>query len=270
MSVKNDSGKAKLSLVDPSFTEGMARVLEIGEKEYGPGNWRKPGLGYARVIDAMKRHTLAIERGEDIDPLSGEPHAYHIASNAMFLQYYNDNKQVELDDRHFKVRVPSMPRGTARKPIRTLASAQARFDLQEMQQRGPKRGPQNPEGKEYGQGILDALGWLLESKGGQAVSGDPLQVLQIRVTSWANKVYPNRTTEVAFAKMVGEVAEIMADPSDALEWADVLILLVDAAHLRGIDIIEAAHEKMNINEGRAWKIDKRTGIMSHVKGAADV
>jgi|GEM_PF-5757451 len=270
MSIKNDSGKAKLSLVDPSFAEGMARVLEIGEKEYGPGNWRKPGLGYARVIDAMKRHTLAIERGEDIDPVSGEPHAYHIASNAMFLQYYNDNNQVELDDRHFKAHVPSVPRGVTHKPVRTIASTQARSDLQEVQQRGPKREPQSPESKEYGQGVLDALGWLLESEGEQAVSGDPLRILQARVTSWADKVYPNRTTEVAFAKMVGEVAEILADPSDALEWADVLILLVDAAHLRGIDIIKAAHEKMNINEARTWSIDKRTGIMSHVKEAADV
>lgn len=314
-SVKHDQGKAPLTLVDPDFTEAMARVLLHGDLKYGPANWRTgTGLAYSRVLDAMRRHVAAFERGEDLDPETGQGHMVHAATCAMFLQHYINNDNWEyLDDRHYKgngaARVPGVQEDTRAHDVRPVSTAQARPDMQTVQQ------PESTADAEEKQRQIDRmtdrmlrryneyLVWpskhpncrctlppfpveeslkdqyrrmglgLQGLNDGTAIveplpkeeDPDPLQILQERVTAWADDVYPNRTTEVAFAKMVGEVAEILANPADPLEWADVLILLVDAAHLRGIDILEAAHHKMDINEKRDWAIDSTTGLMSHIK-----
>ena len=85
-----------------------------------------------------------------------------------------------------------------------------------------------------------------------------------RIKCWADGVYPDRTAHGAFAKLVlEEIPEIVADPTDPGEWADAYILLVDAAALRGVDILAAASAKMDVNEGRTWKINRETGMMNH-------
>lgn len=60
-STKFDEGKAPMTLVDPAFTEGLARVLGFGAAKYGVGNWRTTGLAFTRVLDAMHRHIGAFE-----------------------------------------------------------------------------------------------------------------------------------------------------------------------------------------------------------------
>ena len=68
--------------------------------------------------------------------------------------------------------------------------------------------------------------------------------------------------------MVHELPELLnGGLDDPLEYADVLILLLDIASLRGIDAIAAAHEKMSVNERRQWAVDPRTGLMSHTREA---
>lgn len=90
--------------------------------------------------------------------------------------------------------------------------------------------------------------------------------LQRIITEWADRVYPGRTPENALHKLIlEEIPELLhGGLDDPHEWADLLILVVDAAHLRGIDVVQAAFEKMEINRNRSWKIDPKTGLMKHV------
>ena len=90
--------------------------------------------------------------------------------------------------------------------------------------------------------------------------------LQQKIKTWADGIYPDRTSAGALVKMVmEEIPELLnGGLDDPLEWADVLILLIDASALRGIDIVRAAWEKMDINEKRFWAIDPDTGLLHHV------
>jgi len=99
--IKNDDDKTQLELIPPDATEGIGKVLTFGAKKYAPYNWAK-GINYSRIIGAIKRHLLAIERKEDIDPESGLLHADHIACNVAFLQTYmrHSYQYAEFDDRY--------------------------------------------------------------------------------------------------------------------------------------------------------------------------
>lgn len=99
---KNDLDKPMVSLIEPMFIEGMAKVLTLGIQKYQIDNWKKD-LSTARIISALYRHLLAYHDGEITDPESGLSHLYHIACNAMFLDYYDrqekqSNKSNESSD----------------------------------------------------------------------------------------------------------------------------------------------------------------------------
>lgn len=253
---KFDGGKTQRTLVDPEFIEEVARVLMFGAEKYGEGNWMRGGLSYTRVLDALHRHVAAFETGQDLDPETNLPHIAHAAACAMFLLYYSRNQWRHLDDRRYKRQsnVPSMQERATTERVQPVEAAQERPDMQTLQQHTASTSASAGEST-GARGLYHPLARQL----------DPVETLQKRISEWADRVYPTRTPEVAFAKMVGEVGEILANPEDPLEWADVAILLLDAAKLRGIDIVQASHEKMGINEQRTWKVDPRTGLMSHVK-----
>jgi hypothetical protein len=62
-----------------------------------------------------------------------------------------------------------------------------------------------------------------------------------------------------------ELEEIEANPQDAKEWIDVVILALDGAWRAGLSpqqIINAVHEKQGINERRTWP-DWREGSPDH-------
>lgn len=94
--------------------------------------------------------------------------------------------------------------------------------------------------------------------------GADIRQLQDRITKWADTNFPNRTTADILLKLYEEVGEYARDPKSALEFGDVLILLLDVAHKNGIDVHKAVEEKMDINESRQWRVDENTRIMRHV------
>lgn len=95
--LKYDAGKPRMDLLDPTMTEGVARVLSFGAEKYAPNNWRE-GIEYTRTISAIHRHLAAIQRGEDVDPESGELHIYHIGCNVQFLGWMMQYRP-DMDDR---------------------------------------------------------------------------------------------------------------------------------------------------------------------------
>ena len=85
--MKYDSGKCMVSLVDPAFTLGVGAILTFGAHKYAINNWQLvPDI--TRYKDAAYRHFLSYLSGELIDPESGLPHLDHLATNIMFLRYF--------------------------------------------------------------------------------------------------------------------------------------------------------------------------------------
>jgi hypothetical protein len=94
---------------------------------------------------------------------------------------------------------------------------------------------------------------------------DSITSLQADIAEWADKVFPDRTAHGSLAKLVlEEIPEfIQSGMSDPHEYADLVIMILDIAHLKGIDVGKAVIEKMGINRSRAWSIDPVTGFMKH-------
>ena len=86
------------------------------------------------------------------------------------------------------------------------------------------------------------------------------------VVEWVSEIFPDRHPMHTTIKMVEEVSELM----DAVftggrnvgeECADVLILLLDIAHLTGVDLHREFRNKMAVNRNRKWV--KRNGALKH-------
>ncbi len=96
--IKHDGDKPPIALIDPEYLEGTARVLAFGAKKYEADNWRL-GISYRRLISAAYRHLGEINKGIDLDPETGESHAYHLSCCTMFLAHML-NHRPDMDDRY--------------------------------------------------------------------------------------------------------------------------------------------------------------------------
>lgn len=90
--IKYDKGKSMISLINPKFIEGLAEVMTQGANKYGRDNWQECKEPH-RYLDALLRHTLKYWNGEKVDTESGKSHLYHIAFNAMALDYLDNKKK---------------------------------------------------------------------------------------------------------------------------------------------------------------------------------
>ena len=101
----DDPTKLQPSMIPPVFIEGVSQVLMFGAQKYSRGNWMR-GMSFTDVLDAIMTHTLAIQRGEDLDHDSGMPHIYHIGCGLAFLSWYQygprASEYAAFDDRLFK------------------------------------------------------------------------------------------------------------------------------------------------------------------------
>jgi hypothetical protein len=90
--MKADIGKTRFDLLLPEFEEAVAKVLTMGAEKYGPNNWQQVDDGENRYYAALRRHLSAWRQGDKIDTESGLSHLAHVASNTMFLMYYDNEK----------------------------------------------------------------------------------------------------------------------------------------------------------------------------------
>jgi len=110
----------------------------------------------------------------------------------------------------------------------------------------------------------------LEAGRGQYVtinqSSSSVEDLQVEIKAWADQQFPDRTAHHALSKLVlEEIPEFLHGGLDSPgEYADLMILLLDIASLRGISVAEAVREKMAINRARRWAVDPGTGIAQHI------
>jgi len=86
-------------------------------------------------------------------------------------------------------------------------------------------------------------------------TGNPpmsLYTIQREISRWADIQFPERDATSVANKLKQEMAEWQKDPDDAAELADVLILVLDWAYLKGVDMQQAINQKMVVNLSRNW------------------
>jgi hypothetical protein len=81
---KADKGKLPISLVPMTIVKDIAAIRKYGEEKYhAPNNWVL--VDKQRYVDAMWRHLIAYQEGEEYDKESGLPHLWHAACNMAFI-----------------------------------------------------------------------------------------------------------------------------------------------------------------------------------------
>ncbi len=67
--------------------DSCAKVFEYGKRKYAAWNWAK-GMAWSIPLACAVRHLMAIQRGETVDPESGESHWGHVLCNIQMLQTF--------------------------------------------------------------------------------------------------------------------------------------------------------------------------------------
>lgn len=102
---KLDAGKLHAWLMFNDFGNALTSVAEVvtkGAVKYSPSGWRHVEKGQVRYMDAFARHTLALARGEQIDPDTGCPHKAHMIWNLLAVL------ELELKEAQEKPKLESM------------------------------------------------------------------------------------------------------------------------------------------------------------------
>lgn len=295
---KNDGLKPDLGLIHPMLLIQTAHVLAEGDAKYGKGNWK--GLRISRIISAIDRHLLAIKSGEDVDPESRKPHVAHIASGCSFLSWMmaNGKTGTEQDDRPWLIGSPkTYGVDLAKEPdVSAVSFYQNKMSRDEAAEIANRHG-WACVGATAADWVIDAVfeagnkppsmvktesvagdGFKLtaqqidtphfaEDTFGEMVPVDAsVARLQSEVVEWADRaIGSERTYNQAIAKLaMEELPELLLDPKSPLEWADCMIILLDLAHLAGINPVTAVRDKLKINEGREWEQNENTGLFHHV------
>ena len=102
-----------------------------------------------------------------------------------------------------------------------------------------------------------------------AMHGNALGELQDRVIQFQRRNFPGQPLDAKLEHLRREILELIADPKDRSEWADVFILILGAANLAQIaapELIAIANAKMSINEKRKWPaMPDAHGVYHHIE-----
>lgn len=90
-----------------------------------------------------------------------------------------------------------------------------------------------------------------------------IRKLTEEIVQWADSVFPDRQPQSAIIKLFEEIGEMVRNPSDPGEYADICIMLFDLAHMHGVDLAQAIRAKMIVNRNRNWAKSK-IGTLQHV------
>jgi len=83
---KLDQGKNRLGLVMFGFAKALQEVGKVGTygaQKYSDNGWMQVPDGQRRYTDALMRHLMKEEEGEEIDPETNLRHAAQVAWNAL-------------------------------------------------------------------------------------------------------------------------------------------------------------------------------------------
>lgn len=104
-----------------------------------------------------------------------------------------------------------------------------------------------------------------------ATDANAVQELQTRILHFQQRHFPDQPLSGKLKHCQKEIDEILADPSDIIEWADAFILLLGAAAKQFFtvsDLVEAAHAKLDVCETRKWGPADEEGVHHHIEEGA--
>lgn len=235
---KNDRGKPSVTMIPSEPLKDLAQVFMFGVEKYGRDNWRE-GFAYSRVMDATYRHMMAWFEGENIDPESGLPHLSHATWGLVVLRYFESKGGGEDDRYHGK----------------------------KMQELRGSKGPTAVLSEQNQKAGLDMPEVLCQAESCVQTGRSSIAEVQKDITDWADRTFPDRTYQGTFNKLVfEEIPELInGGVYDPMEYADILILVLDLAYLVGVDAEKAVAEKMAINKERTWQKNPISGLFRHIK-----
>lgn len=98
---------ALFSVIPTASLLHLGEVMKVGAAKYGPFNWRSTPVPAETYVDAIGRHLLSWQDGEDSDPESGMSHLAHIMASCAILIDAQENGMLR-DDRPKAGRVGEM------------------------------------------------------------------------------------------------------------------------------------------------------------------
>lgn len=93
--MKFDGGKIRMELLPFEALEAVAEVLTFGATIYVDDNWQLVNDAEKRYTGAMLRHLVKHQCGKLRDDESKLLHIAHVATNALFLVWFEIQKQKE-------------------------------------------------------------------------------------------------------------------------------------------------------------------------------
>lgn len=88
------------------------------------------------------------------------------------------------------------------------------------------------------------------------------------VNEWQAVTFPRATPASVVEHLRREVQELVADPTDLSELADVVFLAVGLAYELGVDLKTIVAEKLAINRARVWGHPDSAGVVEHIREVA--
>lgn len=91
---------------------------------------------------------------------------------------------------------------------------------------------------------------------------------QKNVYAWSRNTFKDSTMESNLDHLRDELNEIVENPNDIEEWADVIMLYMNAASFAGHsmdDILVAVNEKLEKNKKRKWGEPDERGVVKHIE-----
>jgi len=102
-----------------------------------------------------------------------------------------------------------------------------------------------------------------------SIQKSAIQRLQDELAQWSDAQFgQHRPATRPIRHLRKEVDELLNAPDDANEYADCLLLLLDAYRMSGgsaDDLVNKAFDKLAINKTRQWGEPDEHGVVEHVR-----
>lgn len=88
------------------------------------------------------------------------------------------------------------------------------------------------------------------------------------VNAWQAETFPRATPASVVEHLRREVAELIVDPTNTSELADVVFLAVGLAYELDVDLMTIVADKLAVNRARTWGQPDSQGVTEHVRTAS--
>lgn len=91
------------------------------------------------------------------------------------------------------------------------------------------------------------------------------QQITKEINEWQAQVFKKATADSAARHLLREAKELVEEPENGEEMADIFLLLAGVAYLSGVDLESEIEKKMAINRARTWREPDAEGVVEHVE-----